>query len=112
MLVAEDFNKLYNSVRINTAAASIRLAERNIFELSSRFSTLSPNSTGELFNFRPVPGTEIQRIILSTPSNNSPGSDKINPRVIKECFPVMLVPPPPLTCFVYFPWCMEASQRH
>ena len=45
----------------------------------------------DLFIFRTVTCTEVQRIILSIPSK-SPDPDKINPRVINECLPVILAP--------------------
>ena len=53
-LLADDFNQFFTSVGRNATAASVRLAEHNNIELSSPLSTLSPYSTGEQFNLRPV----------------------------------------------------------
>ena len=49
-------------------------------------------STSELFNFKPVTCTEVQCIILSMPSNKSPGLDKISLGVIQDTLPVILGP--------------------
>ena len=58
--------------------------------LSLDSSALSPEL--EPFTFYSVTCTEVQRIILSMPSNKSPGLDKISMRVIKDSLPVILGP--------------------
>ncbi|CAB4026746.1 Hypothetical predicted protein [Paramuricea clavata] len=92
--VADDFNQFFSSVGRKTAEEATRLALENNINISttSRPSTPPGNSPDDLFYFRPVTCTEVQNIILSMPSNKSPGLDKINMRVIKDSLPVILGP--------------------
>ena len=93
-LVADKFNQFFSSVGRKTADEASRLAlENNIDTPTTILSSTPPvSSPGELFYFRPVTCTEVQNIIVSMPSNKSPGLDKINMRVIKDSLPVILGP--------------------
>lgn len=91
-LVVEDFNQFFTSVGRNTAVAATRLAMDNNIEPFSPLSTTIQYPADELFNFKPVTCSEVQRIISSMPPNKSPGPDKISPRIIKDCLPVILGP--------------------
>ena len=46
----------------------------------------------DLFSFRTVTSEEVRRVIASLPLNKSPGPDKINSRILKDCLPVILGP--------------------
>jgi hypothetical protein len=45
------------------------------------------------FKLRAVTCHEERRVVLSLPLNKSPGPDKINPRIIKDCPPVVILGP-------------------
>ena len=91
-VVADEFNQYFTSLGRNAAEEVRHIAEDNNIDLISPLSTAIPYSTSELFNFKPVTCTEVQRIILSMPSNKSPGLDKISLRVIQDSLPVILGP--------------------
>ena len=91
-VVADEFNQYFTSLGRNAAEEVRRIAEDNNIDLISPLSTAILYSTSELFNFKPVTCTEVQRIILSMPSNKSPGLDKTSLRVIQDSLPVILGP--------------------
>ena len=45
-----------------------------------------------MFHLSPVSCTDIKRIIMSMPSNKTPGPDKVSMSVLKDCLPVVLGP--------------------
>lgn len=87
--VAEHFNQFFTFVGRNVA---VKAAKDNDIVLSNPLSDLITHSPDEQFNFRPVYCTHVQHIIMAMPSNKSPGPDKINVSVIKDCLPVILSP--------------------
>jgi hypothetical protein len=68
------------------------LAKENNIILSNPLLNSVTYPLEQQFNFRPVTCTEVQRIILAMPKNKSPGPDKINMRIIRDCLPVILGP--------------------
>ena len=76
----------------NTANASIRLAKEN--NITIQETPLEPIyiPSEDLFSFRTVTSDEVHQFVSSLPLNKSPGSDKINARVIKDCLPITLGP--------------------
>ena len=93
--VANDFNQFFSSVGRNAAESAAQLATDNNISTSTTRPTLptvTESLPEEMFTFTPVTCTEVQCIILSMPSNKSPGPDKVNMRIIKDCLPVILGP--------------------
>ena len=92
--VANEFNQFFSSIGSNTADASIRLAEENniILEETPLKTIHMPSGSEDLFPFRTVTSEEVRRVISSLPLNKSPGPDKINSRILKDCLPVILGP--------------------
>ncbi|CAB3994669.1 Hypothetical predicted protein, partial [Paramuricea clavata] len=92
-LVAEEFNQYFSSVGRNTAKEALRLADVHDGNVLSNFTPIPIIVVAEnQFNLRPVSSTTVRAIIVSVPSNKSPGPDKINMRVIKDCLHVILEP--------------------
>ena len=89
--VANEYNQFFSSIGSNTADASIRLAEENITLEETPLKTIHTPSE-DLFSFRTVTSEEVRRVISSLPLNKSPGPDKINSRILKDCLPVILGP--------------------
>ena len=83
---------LYTFIANKGHCSAVHIASVNNIDtnLSLDSSALSPEL--EPFTFYSVTCTEVQRIILSMPSNKSPGLDKISMRVIKDSLPVILGP--------------------
>ena len=85
-VVANEFNQFFSKVGKNAADASRHLSEENIIticELSIDAGTsLAPD---ELFNLRTVTVEEVHRAVASLPLNKSPGPDKVNARILKDC---------------------------
>lgn len=93
--VADEFNAFFSSVGRRAAEAAASLAVDNDSDMTLPCHTFPSCRTPvlvEVFNFRPVTCTDVQRIIQNMPSNKSPGPDKISMRVIKDCLPVILGP--------------------
>ena len=92
-VVANEFNQFFSKVGKNAGDASQHLSEENnitIRELSIDADTsLAPD---ELFNLRTVTAEEIHRAVASLPLNKSPGPDKVNACILKDCLPVILGP--------------------
>ena len=91
-LVANEFNQFFSTVGVKAGDVSRRLAEDNNISLPDSppaTATVQPN---EQFYLKPVSSETVRRIILSLPSNKSPGPDKVSPRIIKDCLPVVLGP--------------------
>ena len=88
--VADDFNQFFSSVGRKSAEAAVHIASVDNIDtnLSMDSSALPPEL--EPLTFNSVTCTEVQRIILSMPSNTSPGPDKTGMRVIKDSLPVIL----------------------
>ena len=90
--VADEFNQFFSSVGKNTADASIRLAEENNITVEETPLETVYMPSQDLFSFRTVTSEEVRRVIASLPLNKSPGPDKINSRILKDCLPVILGP--------------------
>lgn len=92
--VADDFNKFFSSVGRKAAESAAHLAVAHNISAPATESLPMPveGHHEEMFVFTPVTCTEVQRIVLSMPSNKSPGPDKISMRIIKDCLPVILGP--------------------
>ena len=89
--VTNEFNQFFSCIGSNTADASIRLAEENNITLEeSPLKTIHMPSE-DLFSFRTVTSEEVRRV-SSLPLNKSPGPDKVNSRILKDCLPVILRP--------------------
>ena len=68
------------------------LAKENNIILSNPLLNSVTYPLEQQFNFKPVTCTEVQCIITAMPKNISPGPDKINMRIIRDCLPVILGP--------------------
>ena len=98
-ILANDFNEFFSSVGRRSAEAAAHIATVNNMDSTSSLEVsshplneLHHDDVTNVFTFTPVTCTEVQRVILSMPSNKSPGYDKISMRVIKDCLPVILGP--------------------
>ena len=90
--VADEFSQFFSSVGKNTADASIRLAEENSITVEETPLETVYMPSQDLFSFRTVTSEEVRRVIASLPLNKSPGPDKINSRIFKDCLSVILGP--------------------
>jgi hypothetical protein len=90
--VADQFNQFFLSVGKNTADVSIRLAEENNITVEETPLETVYMPSQDLFSFWTVTSEEVCRVIASLPLNKSPGPDKINSRILKDCLPVILSP--------------------
>ena len=89
-VVADEFKVFFSSVGRNAAHAAACFAEENKITLSEPpFDSHIPASE-ELFNWKPETCGDVWRIIFKIPLNKSPGPDKFNAGVIKDCLPVIL----------------------
>ena len=93
----EEFNQFFTSVSKNTADSACTIASTINATMQPDPSLLSPNSsvahsTTNTFSFQPVSCNEVKRIILTMPSNKSPGFDKVSMKVIRDSLPVILGP--------------------
>jgi hypothetical protein len=89
--LANDFNQIFSSVGENAARASTHLADTDNINLRKSIETVVIPEIDQ-FKFRAVTCHEVRRVVLSLPLNKSSGPDKINPRIIKDCLPVILGP--------------------
>jgi hypothetical protein len=93
--IANEFNQFFIAVGEKTANAAAQVALDNNLNgpTSSSFPAISPaHTTHEMFHLSPVSCTDIKRIIMSMPSNKTPGPDKVSMSVLKDCLPVVLGP--------------------
>ena len=89
--VANEFNTFFSAVGKNAAEAAAKLAADNdIICGGPPTSPFLPDS--ELFNLKPVTCEVVKRIILSMPSNKSPGPDKVKAELLKDALPVIVGP--------------------
>ena len=96
-VLVEEFNHFFTSVGKNTADSASTIASTINASMQPDPSLLSPNSsvadsTTITFSFQPVSCNEVKRIILTLPSNKSPGFDKVTTKVIRDSLPVILGP--------------------
>ena len=92
-ILVEEFNQYFTSVGRNTAVMASNLAKENNIILSNPLLNSVTYPLEQQFNFKPVTCTEVQCIIImAMPKNKSPGPDKINMRIIRDCLPVILGP--------------------
>ena len=96
-VLIEEFNHVFTSVGKNTADSASKIALTINASMQPDPSLLSSNrsvadSTTNTFSFQPVSCNEVKRIILSLPSNKSPGFDKVSMKVIRDSLPVILGP--------------------
>ena len=88
---AEEFNQYFTSMGRNTAETASNLANQNDIILShSRLKSVT-YPLEQQSNFRPVTCI-VRRIIMAMLNIKSPGPDKINMRVIKDCLQVISGP--------------------
>ena len=79
--------------KIANAAAQVALNNNLNAPTSSSFPAISLEyAWHETFQLSPVSCTDIKRIIISMPSNKTPGPDKVSMSVLKDCLPVVLGP--------------------
>ena len=93
--IANEFNQFFVEVGEKTAYAATKVALDNNSDISTSISHLSmlpEYATHELFKLSPVSCTDIKKIIMSMPSNKTPGPDKVSLNVLKDCLPVILGP--------------------
>ena len=73
------------------ASASAHLAVTNNINMRESLESITIPENHQ-FTFRAVSCHEVRRVGLSLPLNKSPGPGKINPRILKDCLPVILGP--------------------
>jgi signal recognition particle subunit SEC65 len=89
--LANDINQFFSSVGENAARASTHLEDTNNINLRESIETVIILENDQ-FKFRAITCHEVRRVVLSLLLNKSSGPDKINPRIIKDCLPVILGP--------------------
>ena len=87
--LAEEFNNFFVSVGERAAHASTQLAEVHGLASPTMSSCMEPQDD-DLFVFKPVSSTDVQKVITQMPNNKSPGYDKVPVSVIKDCLPSIL----------------------
>ena len=87
--VANEFNQFFSNVGQN--------ANKSIQSLIFKADDFNPTEfvplnhpISEQFHFRTVTANEVQAILMSIPSNKSPGHDKIPVKVYKDCLSSIL----------------------
>ena len=93
--IANEFNQFFVAVSGKTANATVQVVLNNNVDVSilnSNPVTLREHTSHERFQLSPVSCTDIKRIIITMPSNKSPGPDKVSMNVLKDCLPVVLGP--------------------
>ena len=93
--IANEFNQFFVAVGEKTANAAAQAALNNNLDVTISNSNpviLREHISHEKFQLSPVFCTDIKRIIMSMPSNKSPGPDKVSMNVLKDCLPVVLGP--------------------
>lgn len=90
-VLANEFNEFFTTVGQRAAAASKQLAEKHNLDLSADFACPSPpTNSHDQFCFKPVSSEYVKSVIMSMPSNKSPGYDKVSIKVIRDCLPYIL----------------------
>lgn len=90
LIVANEFNKYFSSVGSLTAQKVTQLALDHNIDISNSNPDHTQYLDGEQFNFRRVSCYDVQKIVLSMPSNKSPGIDQISTQVLKDSLPIIL----------------------
>ena len=88
--VADEFNQFFTSVGARASDASRSLS--NVHNLAPLLAVVPDNEISEVdkFCFHPVSSREIQKIVMSLPSNKAPGHDKVSTSVLKHALPCIL----------------------
>ena len=88
--VADEFNQFFTSVGARASEASRSLS--NVHNLAPLLAVVPDNEISEVdkFCFHPVSSREIQKIVMSLPSNKAPGHDKVSTSVLKDALPCIL----------------------
>lgn len=87
--VADYFNQFFSSVGRKSAEVAVHIASVNKIDTNLSMDSYALSHKLEPFTFNSGTCTEVQRIILSMPSNKSPGPNKISMRVMKDSLPVL-----------------------
>ena len=94
LTVTNEFNKYFSSVGSLTSQLNVtQLALDHNIDISNSYSDHTQCPDGEQFNFRRVSCYDVQKIVLSMPSNKSPGIDLISMQVLKrlkDSLPIIL----------------------
>ena len=77
---------------IRTILARFGRSSTAPFLLELSINAATSLASDELFNLRTVTVEEVRRAVASLPLNKSPGPDKVNSRILKDCLPVILGP--------------------
>ena len=96
-VLVQEFNQFFSSVDKNTSDSASTVTSMINATMQPDPSLLSSNSSvadsaTSTFSFQPVSCNEVKRIILTMPSNKSPGFDKVSMKVIRDSLPVVLGP--------------------
>ena len=88
--VADEFNRFITSVGARASETSRSLL--NVHNLAPLLAVVPDNEISEVdkFCFHPVSSREIQKIVMSLPSNKAPGHDKVSTSVLKDALPCIL----------------------
>ena len=99
--IANEFNQFFISVGEKASEYSQSLIDlHNLPQLSPRTSNLYISEADKL-SFHTVSSSEVQKVVMSFPSDKVPGYDKIPMSVIKDALPCIL---PILTLIVNRSW--------
>ena len=93
--IANEFNQFFVAVGGKTTNAAAQVALNNNLDVTISNSNpviLHEHTSHERFQLSPVSCTDIEQIIMSMPSNKSPGPYKVSMNVLKDCLPVVLGP--------------------
>ena len=88
--VADEFNQFFISVGARASEASKSLLD--VHNLTPLLAVAPDNEISEVdkFCFHPVSSGEIQKIVMSLPSNKAPGHDKVSTSVLEDALPCIL----------------------
>ena len=90
--LAEECNHFFLSVGENAFRASEKLTETFGLRSTSDFfiPILSYHGHDEPFEFKPVLGSDVGKVIMGIPNSKDPAYDKVSVSVIKDCLPHIL----------------------
>ena len=88
-IVANEFNQFFTSVGQNTNKSIQSLIFKADDFNSTEFVPLN-HPISEQFHFGTVTANEVQAVVMSIPSNKSPGHDTIPIKVYKDCISSIL----------------------